>query len=186
MRHLRACANSILLRANSPPRVPKLPTLLLTLAADCCSCACLLGGGGFRMRRWCCVCGAEGWAASARNMPREPGCFRCSRYCMHVPATLFFSLTMTEATTARKAGTRGSFHLLSHGAPFWSAGSTGLLCGECPNNWARDGYPELCSRCPNNPASAVTAAPLALAEHTSLHWGECGQRRRQAFSSGDT
>ena len=35
-----------------------------------------------------------------------------------------------------------------------------MLCGECPDGWARDDYPELCSRCPDDPVSAVTAAPL--------------------------
>lgn len=41
-----------------------------------------------------------------------------------------------------------------------SEGSTGMLCGECPDGWARDDYPELCSRCPDDPVSAVTMGVL--------------------------
>ncbi|CAE7817681.1 Scube1 [Symbiodinium microadriaticum] len=40
-------------------------------------------------------------------------------------------------------------------------GSTGVLCGECPDHWARDDYPELCRKCPPDSAGDLSFAVLS-------------------------
>ena len=41
-------------------------------------------------------------------------------------------------------------------------GSTGVLCGHCPDGFARDSYPDYCQICPDDPGSVLAAAQIYL------------------------
>ena len=43
---------------------------------------------------------------------------------------------------------------------FHFPGSTGMLCGECPEGFSRDNYPELCQPCPSGASALLSAQTL--------------------------